>query len=656
MRSARKTTHRTAYARRLHHALAVLIVGTGAVLIAADPDRAPRQGRRAGQPQATGVIVGQVVEGTRGQPVPGAVVTLSAPGGSTIASGRGGISLGAFGLASAGRTLSPDPPQQVIADPSGRFVFRNLPAGSYQLVASAPAHAGGAYGQTRPAMPARLLELSAGQNVPNVMLRLWSPGSVTGRVVDDAGEPMAGVLVRALLRNIVNAQMRLTLGASARTDDRGLYRIAGLSTGDYVIVIPNSPKTIPSSIITALDQARSRDDAAAAALTRDLMRSSAPIPTGTGVTVGAWSLETAVSGAGPAAGTIYPTTLFPGATTLSGAAVVAITSGEERGGIDFVLRPVPAFRVSGVLADAGTGEPARRVGVRLLSPDRPRFSTEMAIDAAVTVTDDTGQFTFLAVPGGQYVANVVRLAAGPEPLLWAEQPVTVTDADVTGLRMTLREGLRANGRIRFEGLDAASAQPLYERVAVNLNAAGVAVSGLRPDSRTTPSGDFSTTRFPPGRYFVTAAGPDRSGWQVKSAMAGGRDVANVALEIGDSDVRDVEVTLTKQTFRLTGTVRAAAGSIQPASIVILFPRDHAAWISDGGNPRLSRVARPAANGVFAMSNIPEGEFLIVAVADDSTISPQDSERYYASLAAVATRVTAAPGLNSTFALTSRTIK
>jgi hypothetical protein len=84
-------------------------------------------------------------------------------------------------------------------------------------------------------------------------------------------------------------------------------------------------------------------------------------------------------------------------------------------------------------------------------------------EIASATTDASGAFTFMAVPAGQYViqtAKIPRETGGeafyfnavpvvpvgsaarpattpapppPEPLLWAMAPVTVGDADVTGL-------------------------------------------------------------------------------------------------------------------------------------------------------------------------------------------------------------------------------
>src|SRR5688572_252203 len=68
-------------------------------------------------PQGTGLIVGQIVEAGSSRPIAGALVTLN---------------------------LRASRPIRALADGQGRFVFRDLPKGSYGLTATKPGHVDGA--------------------------------------------------------------------------------------------------------------------------------------------------------------------------------------------------------------------------------------------------------------------------------------------------------------------------------------------------------------------------------------------------------------------------------------------------------------------------------------------------------------------------------
>src|SRR5262249_26844499 len=149
----------------------------------------------------------------------------------------------------------------------------------------------------------------------------------------------------------------------------------------------------------------------------------------------------------------------------------------------------PASRVSGIVL--GADGPVANLNIQLF----PAGIDEMVAESAATaVTDAAGRFTFLGVPQGNYtlkaqknarpgaggplVTSIVRGADGQTSMMtyvtgstqtllngvptdftigagadtmWAQVPVSVGDQDVTGLGVTLRQGLRASGRIVFEG-------------------------------------------------------------------------------------------------------------------------------------------------------------------------------------------------------------
>ena len=81
------------------------------------------------------------------------------------------------------------------------------------------------------------------------MIRLWKGGAITGRVLDEAGEPLVDVAVAAVRRS---SDGRLLTGPTARTDDRGVYRLATLTPGSYLVVVPQTQLLMPSSTIDSL--------------------------------------------------------------------------------------------------------------------------------------------------------------------------------------------------------------------------------------------------------------------------------------------------------------------------------------------------------------------------------------------------------------------
>jgi hypothetical protein len=124
-------------------------------------------------------------------------------------------------------------------------------------------------------------------------------------------------------------------------------------------------------------------------------------------------------------------------------------------------------------------------------------------------------------------------------------------------------------------------------------------------------GRFSFPNVIPGVYRLRAAGV--TGWTMKSAMAGGRDVVDFPLEIAlGADASNILVTFSDRTSGLSGTVQDSLGRPTADHMVILFPVQEQFWIPQS---RRIQAARPATNGRFSFSGLPSGEYRLAAVTD-----------------------------------------
>ena len=127
-----------------------------------------------------------------------------------------------------------------VSDDRGRFSFDALPAGRFTLTASKGGYVKSMYGATRAGGSGVALAVAEGQRTTGLLVTLVRGGVITGTLRDRRGAPVRNVRVYATRPGTqVDLRHGLTdtdAGASAITDDRGIYRIFGLPPGDYIVL------------------------------------------------------------------------------------------------------------------------------------------------------------------------------------------------------------------------------------------------------------------------------------------------------------------------------------------------------------------------------------------------------------------------------------
>src|SRR5262245_24474098 len=117
----------------------------------------------------------------------------------------------------------------------GQFSFQNLEPGQYRLSATRSGYVRMEYGARTPNRPGLPITLNAGQKLTDVVLPLMPAGTISGRVYERDGEPLANVSVEALKYSYQEGQRVLNVVQNARTNDLGEYRLFWLQPGQYFI-------------------------------------------------------------------------------------------------------------------------------------------------------------------------------------------------------------------------------------------------------------------------------------------------------------------------------------------------------------------------------------------------------------------------------------
>jgi carboxypeptidase family protein len=668
--------------------------GNGQQTLPARPPAQPPAGAAAQQPRpprppSNGLILGQVVDAATNRPVSGAIVAIavSVPA-APVMVGPNGVAMGPLNAPDDGG------PRRVLTDGQGQFVFHTLPKGVFPISASAPGYMPGSYGQRIAGGLSRSIDLDDGEQVGNVTIKLWRYGSITGTVFDESGEPAVNVSVRLVRLVLRNGKRQLQPSNGMQTDDRGRYRFGSLGPGDYLIALPQTVTSVPTTVADMYNDLQQKGGQASADFSRKLNEAGAPFPDMAGTRVKGQLVQntgflrgSAVLPATDGRAYAYQTVFHPSAVLSTDAVVIALSSGLDRDGIDLQIRPVPVVSVSGTLM--GPDGPAVNMGVRLVPGGADDFASDNGFEAAVTMTDDNGAFTFPFVPPGQFVIRATKIPRGSasevrfvsatvngvttsstsyqlatpsqntsaqvEPTLWAEMPVAVADTNLTGLVVSMRKGLRVSGRVIFEtGATPPPAPDVMQRMTVTLSR----VDGINQMSpapgRLGSDGQFTTSGYPPGRYVINSSGAG-GGWVLKSLMLGGRNLDEDPLELQNGDVAGVTLTFSTQTTELSGTVRPAVGSADVDAMVVVIPADYTTWIERGANGRRTRNTIASKTGTFRVGGLPAGTYLVAAVPPEIASDLRDL-KILEVIARTATRFSLGDGEKKTLDLSVSPIR
>lgn len=489
-----------------------------------------------------------------------------------------------------------------VTDDAGGFVFTSLPANRYALSAAKGGFVPMAYGSKRPGGAGTPLLLADGQRA-TVVMSLPRGSVITGTVRDDLGRPVPDVTV-SVLRYAFSAQtgertlQSVSFGSAGQmvggywpdafpgtavTDDRGVYRIYGLPSGEYIVSASARPAMGSPMAVTDVYQISDADVRRA----RQLLRGP-----------GSVSPTEAASRPVGSSRVDYAPVYHPTAIARQDASAITLGTAEEKSGIDVLLQLVPTASVYGVVTSFD-GTP--QVGAQVSVMDPESSSSRVA---KATRSGSDGEFVISGVPPGRYQ---VWSSSYPERLSGLTE-VVVAGRDVDASFM-LGPGGTVSGRIVFEGTSKAPAintVPLFLSQ-MPRNSFGGYVSDISQD------GAFVFSKVPAGMYRLRINGRPPAGWALRSVMLGDTDVSDVLFEVKSQEhIEGVVITLTDRTAEISGTLQTASGEPAPGYTLVVFSADARFWVA--GSRRTQHV-RPDVQGRYVAQNLPAGDYLIAAVTD-----------------------------------------
>jgi hypothetical protein len=314
-----------------------------------------------------------------------------------------------------------------VSDASGRFGIAEVAPGTYNIRAECDGFQ----------LAAQSLKVAEDQHITDLSIRLTPLGVITGKVVDENGEPMSQLLVEAEVDTFsASGRKRLPTGVTT-TDDRGEYRIFDLPPNRYFVSASNP-------------------------------RSYNPL----GGHVHPDAVEMA-----------YVTTWFPNVTDGSQATAQVLAAGAELDGIDLHMHKQRIFHVRGK--------------AQLPPGQRGAVSVEPcgggpAIGVSTGILKD-GSFDAGGLVAGNWCL-IVNQVVDNTHAFYGRQSVTIADHDVNNVDLTLTPAAVVRGQILVDS----AALPKLPHIPIRLDP--IEQPGRGAGSAAQQDGTFVVENVAPGQY------------------------------------------------------------------------------------------------------------------------------------------------------------
>jgi hypothetical protein len=464
----------------------------------------------------------------------------------------------------------------------GRFQIKDLGPGRYLLSARRAGYLGSpARAKSHSPQPIPI-DITAGETVGDVNFKFVRAGAISGRIVDDFGDPLVNARVTARRWVFTEGGRRPEVAAATDTDDLGEFRLSDLAPGSYYVAA-----TFPSPGAKTVGRRRGSEE---------------PLVF--------WSY-------------------YPGAPTVAQARPILVRAGADVASIDFALAAQRPASVSGTVVDL-RGRPAANAIVVLkgTGPEAVPVGAMATVaggqHAAIVVggkgimdgvrvgpSESDGRFEFSWAWPGEYVVTAYRQPGLSASIEFASGFLTVGGTDLANLSLVLVGGGEpVHGRIRAdEELPRLGTGPVRVRAVSGENDDLVDRLRLPANGLVNANWTFEIPRLP-GRRLICVDGLPPE-WAVKAVVQGTHTTTDALLELQPGSPQPgITILLTKHPTEVSGAVVGPDAAPIADYAVVAFASDPSLWPFA---PRFVQLERPNQHGEFRFRGLAPGEFLLAAV-------------------------------------------
>ncbi len=448
-----------------------------------------------------------------------------------------------------------------LTNAEGKYTITGIPAATYQVTLDR-------VGFVPPLEVTRTaLVLKAGEKKDDFKVKLVPVGAISGRVLDAGGEPVEGI-------NVYAETGALSQRTGGVTDDRGQFRIGGLSPGKYRV------RAVPQAL---------------------------PLPP-----------EIRTDGT---AEVNYAATYHPGAADEKSGTRVIVGPGTDVTGVDIRMARTPIVRLAGKVS--GIPEGAKNVFVQMMQANGGQSNSGGQVKA-------DGSFEIWRPNPGKYNLRAMYNSSGEMMASGVvETEVGESDIESIELRLMASEDIRVQVNFDDEGAKQAPTQgpqgaqstpgtqgtpqapPPRPRGRITLR--GLNGMGQMKMADVTEDAAFTIPKVMPGKYLVTVTG---YGGYVKSVRLGETISDGPMLNLNQgSGGAAVTVTLSSAYGEISGTVQDDKGPAAGA---------HVAIKDKNISQPIMRNVESGADGTYSMKSVAPGTYqlLVVDESESHTITSE----------------------------------
>lgn len=447
-------------------------------------------------------------------------------------------------------------------DGNGVFSFRNLAPGRYSLTVRREGFVLQEDAKSGQSSSAKNITVAAGQAIKDIVFSMVSAPTLSGRVYDPFGEPLAAALVQAHARLYTPYGPKVRAVKKGLTNDLGEFRLWWLNFGEYTLSATYGERALASAL-------------GAARLSANVTK--------------------------PDDG--YLTVFYGGGIQASDGQRVRLAPGSDTGSLNISFSDIPRFKIRGRISPNASGSSIAFAAQGSVLTESSNFIKPNTL----------GQFEIRGISPGEYV--VVATAEGFSSDLI---PVTVAGEDVENLTVPMVPVKNLSGFVSVDD----GPNPDLSNMRVKLIRTSREVD-QEIDAVTTGDGGFMLSNVGTGEYDILLE-PLPPNFYIKSIVHVGRQLLGSPIRISDV-FGQLQIFLGRAFAVVEGQVDKAGQPVAGAEVVLVpevrlrrRPERYIVGFTDAmGSYQLSAVP-PGRYTAYAFEELEPGAYY--AFAYDSSVN------------------------------------